>query len=235
VVFPTIVNKGTSYASSALLLDHPIDLPDSLVNGRIVLVVVGSRASTTTYTWPSGWIAPTAWTDGGNNGSVSIRYRVVDGSEGSSVTVSLNAAQQAVAWPWQISGQHTDAPVASARINYTGSITPDPPNLTPSWGAEDDLWIAGFAHGGTSGGVTGYPTSYADNQEALAATGTTVVEGAIATRNLNATSDDPGTFSVTTSRQGVAFTLAIRPAAAVAAVSLLMRPGVRRMRPLLVR
>ncbi|MCI0553514.1 MAG: BNR repeat-containing protein, partial [Anaerolineae bacterium] len=103
------------------------------------------------------------------------------------------------------------------------STTPNPPNLDPSaWGTEDTLWLAivGWDDGTT--GMDSIPTAYAtpngQTRVNFASDGCGVSMG---TRELNATSEDPGTFLLdVVSEAWIAQTVAIRPAAAPLTIQL---------------
>lgn len=97
----------------------------------------------------------------------------------------------------------------------TGASTlPNPPTLTPSWGAADTLWLV---VAGASGAVTAsaYPTNYTDGNDDATSSGT-AASIASARRALNAATEDPGTFTISASTNWVAQTLAVRPAAGAA-------------------
>lgn len=199
-------------------------IPDgSNVSGRLVVLAVACDG-VTAMTWPGS----PAWTvlDAGNDGSAAsrleVRYRFVDGSEGWSgtgqtITVS-GGTEQWCAHGVLISGQHaSQAPEVAAATGASGNF--DPPSLTASWGAEDNLWLV-FA--GADGGpaVTGWPASYADNQQEGDTGGAAAgVTGAMATRNLNGATDNPGAFANDTDPWR-ALTVVVRPAAVAAATGL---------------
>ena len=83
----------------------------------------------------------------------------------------------------------------------------DPPNLAPSWGSREVMWIAADLY--LNGSVTAYPTSYTDNQNDYAGTsgGGRI---AIATRNLKAGSENPGAFTLSGASAGAVITIAVQ-------------------------
>ena len=59
--------------------------------------------------------------------------------------------------------------------------------------------------------ATAYPTSYKNDQLNVRQTASNGVGLGVATRQINAASEDPGTFTIDLARQGLATTLAIKP------------------------
>lgn len=95
-----------------------------------------------------------------------------------------------------------------ADIGYAGAATGtiDPPSLTmPS--ALDYLWLAGGSN--FSNNITAAPTNYTNLATATFNTGGDH-KFALARRNLNASSENPGTFSGTANTAG-GWTIAIKP------------------------
>ena len=58
--------------------------------------------------------------------------------------------------------------------------------------------------------ITAFPTNYTDGSQ-ITTTGATGTSLQSARRELNASSDDPGTFTIDSSRRWAAVTLAVRP------------------------
>lgn len=186
---------------------HTLNLPSGIVSGSLVLIyntVSGGSATTQTI---SGW---TKLFDHGGVGfpNFAAWYRFCDGSEGSTVSVSLSAARTfSLGRALRLTGHHaSQAPEVSTRS--TGSTaSPDPPSLTPSWGSAANMWIALT---GNNQGVlaTGYPSGYTDNQD----TSQNSPPGyAMATKIATATSDDAGAFTLaSTPTNTLAFTTAVR-------------------------
>jgi hypothetical protein len=94
------------------------------------------------------------------------------------------------------------------------SVNPGPPNLVPSWGAEDTLWIA-FESNVAARTTSVYP--YADNNLTVATSTGTNATLAYCEQSVNASSSDPGAFTISVSENWGAQTVAVRPAAAAAA------------------
>lgn len=86
------------------------------------------------------------------------------------------------------------------------STTPNPPNLAPSGGSADYLWIA-WGCKDSSGTITSAPTNYTN-----LITGSGGANMGTARRTLEASSQDPGTFGGSSSQPYIAATEAIPPA-----------------------
>lgn len=175
----------------------------------------------------TGWTA--GWTSFHNSGAASgamgvgMAYRFSDGTETGTISVTEDTPNgHAAFFLLSISGAHPSTiPEAGSRATGT-SAAADPAAFDPSgWAAEDTLWIAVAGSGETSlaGSYTGAAsaptnyTNYADTGMSADAIG--ACEGAVAFRQLNAASEDVGTFSVDLSQaRNVAVVVAVRPAAA---------------------
>jgi hypothetical protein len=117
-----------------------------------------------------------------------------------------------------IAGAHDTTPPEAGTM-ATGTA-PDCGSLNPAgWGAEDTLWIAvgGSGEDNTTGSYTGIgtaPANYTGQADSgISADAAGGIEGSVAFRQLNAASEDPGTWSMDTSNaRGSALLIAVRPA-----------------------
>ena len=157
--------------------------------------------------------------------SIGCAYKFSDGTETGTFTVTTadSSTNDSAFFLLSIEGAHDTTPPESGGYGSGANANADAGSLDPSgWDAEDTLWIAvagcgETATGGSFTGMASAPTSYVDYAETgISADVVGGIEGAVAFRQLNAASEDPGTFSndVSNSRWG-ACTLAIRPAAVV--------------------
>lgn len=160
--------------------------------------------------WPSGWVIIEE--RGANNNKTISAYKVSDGTETGDFSVSLDSTEQGGWRVLRLTGAHNSTP-PEVNGSAGNNQNPDPPSLTPSWGAEDTLWIAMVSadHGDTT--VDAFPTNYGNgtSQNSGGANGAAL---GVARRELNATSDNPGTFTLSVSEQWTTQILAIRPAPA---------------------
>jgi PKD repeat protein len=94
----------------------------------------------------------------------------------------------------------------------TGSSqNPNPPNLAPSWGAGDTLWFAACGYDQGQRTVTAYPANYTNGQNDRSNNNQGCGVGT-AIRQLNAASENPGTFTLSAAEQWIAATVAIQSA-----------------------
>jgi hypothetical protein len=205
---PTVAGVGAVYSTAgATASAHALSLPADVAAGDLLVAMFpydgGGGA-----TWPAGW---TEILDRASNSQgLAVAYRIANGADGTSVTVTT-AAEQAVGWVYRITGWHgTTPPQVTSAVGL--STTPDPPSLTPTWGSADTLWLAAYSINGgpSSSGPSAYP--FPDNQRRGRTGGGGSAGGASATRALATATVDPGPFTDTTNQSWTAATIAIRPA-----------------------
>lgn len=199
---------------SSATTDHNVDLPSTINSGNLIYINFAIGESAFTITTPSGYT--NLWQDTRGSFVRGGDYlKVADGTEGGTqvnfvTSGSIRGAAQArvfTSWYGSLNGVEAGSSVNDA------SDSPDPPSITPSWGALNTMFIAVGMASDDDETVSSWPTNYDDSQTDTIAgggtdQGTTVMT---ATRNLNSTSDDPGTFTLTGSESWIANTVAIRP------------------------
>lgn len=208
MAFPVVASlTATVFTSTATA--HLVNMPATVNSGDLLITKFVNQVDAVTT--PSGW---TQLHSTANTVRLGTYYRIADGTEGGiQVNFVTSSPRRAAAHVYRITSWHGTTPPEVGTAATGNSTLPDPPTLSPSWGAEDTLWLAGTGAGAIVT-VSVYPTSYTDGADDDATTTAPTV--ASARRELNATSDDPGTFTISGSTTWVAQTLAIRPAAAAA-------------------
>jgi hypothetical protein len=158
----------------------------------------------------TGWVYAKKNCDGTESGTVAF-------------TPSNTSARTWRARARRFSGASTTSdPEAGTNAAFSGVSTPDPPTVTPSWGSDDIAVIAGAMESASARTVSSYPTNYATDQIQV---GATVQNLASAVRALTGvSSENPGTFTLSGNSTGLAYTLAIRAAAAATG-----QPAIKRM------
>lgn len=213
MAFPTVQTRTTG-ASSATATTHTVTLPATINSGDLLLVAFtcGGGAGTT-VTWDNT-TAGTWTTVANNNSGANVRgmlfSKVADGTEGSAaLSITLSAAAQ-VAWTiWRITGCQGGA---EAVASSGGATAVTFSALTPSWGAADNLWLA-VGHIASTPTVSSYSTNYTDATRAAAGGASRVTTESVE-RQLNAASETPSAWTISTTNPHVQYTVAIRPAAA---------------------
>lgn len=156
--------------------------------------------------------------------SLSIFALKADGSEdGGTVTIVTASNRSASSQVWRISGWGltiaTDIDISTVERHNSGTVKSSQA-VTAGWGSDDNLFISVAGTGDDDQAMTGFPTSYDDNQTDTASGGGGNLSGRVCTssRNLASDSDDPGDYTITSSEAWVLYTLVIEPVAVSAAV-----------------
>ncbi len=207
--FPIVAASATSSRASNDFADV-ITMPAGIASGDLLIVIHSTDVGGGARTWSGGF---TEILNKSATSNLGVAWKIAVG--GDTLTVTKSESERFSAIALRITGAHaSSAPEISATV--TGSSTaPNPDSVTASWGAENNLFIAFHGHDTTTtdASVTAFPTSYTENQIQgvyVASAG----EPNMATQNLTAASDDPGTFTINTSLGWRAGTIVVRPAAA---------------------
>lgn len=222
MAFPQVVGTTTT-GNEILDTDFVVNYPASPVTGNLLFCFVRHTFRNNSI-WPSGWNELFDDTsDAGDQATVGA-WRKVDGTEGATFTITQAALAKDVAIIYEISGAEDPdtQPPEFSTVVVGESTSPDPGSLTPTGGARDYLWLwCGGWTGEQTSPPSGTPTNYSD--PIGADTGT--VGGAngncrvaIAERELNAASEDPGVWTISASKPWAAFTIAIHPVSVVAEI-----------------
>lgn len=208
MAFPVVaaVNGGNNPGDTA---NHTVNLPAGINAGDLLLVFFASDGNPT-IGFPGGWTCLfQEWAAGG---SPAVRfgcwYRIADGGEGATINVTTSASERSAHTSYRIV-DYFGVPEAGTPVASGPTPNPDPPSSSPSWGALDTLWLAACGYDSNKT-VTFYPTNYTDGRNDLA----NQVDGCgvgTARRELNAASENPGTFTISGNDQWVANTVAIQP------------------------
>jgi len=225
VAFAVVESSAAYNAGSSAATSHDVPLPATITAGAL-LMIVGRAAVAGTISLPAGWTVVQDSSDAADDVSFwSYRDTLADGTEdGTTVTVTHGNGKFA-AISYSITGAEdpaTRAPETSTVAVGTGS-NPGPTTCTPTGGAKDYLWIAvGMADGEHTSPPATIPASYGSSVGAntgSAAAASTNARVYSATRDLNAASEDPGTWttSVDVNSGWTSWAIAIHPESVAAA------------------
>ena len=212
MAFPVVaaVNGGNNTTEGK---NHTVNLPANISAGDLLLVIFGTDFfPNEDISFPEGW---TSLFEVNNDPSapafrMGAWYRVADGTEGATITVTTVTNQMTAHTSYRITG-YSGVPECGTAAVATSGTAPNPPSLTPSWGALDTLWFAIEGNDDVDT-VTAYPTDYTNGRADFAnATGGCNVGSAY--RELNAVSENPDAFTIAASEQWIANTIAVQPAA----------------------
>ncbi len=212
MTFPTVAGTNTS-TETGNVSSHTVNLPASISAGETLLGFFSCDAAET-ITWPGGWnvIASDQQSHTGE-----VAWKKATGSEGGSITVTTGTNERSAHQVHRITGAADPAVTPPQAVTPVTAVSdsPNPGDLTPTGGAKDYLWYAVATWNGDMT-VSGIPANYSNEL--------TVVEGSVsgsgvstARRELNASSEDPGVFTLSTSTGWMATTVAVHPAAAAGA------------------
>lgn len=220
MAFPAVATTATTDISVDNT-SHAINMPASISAGDLLLVnFVKDGADDATI--PGDWTVLKKFQANTADAWIYVLRKTAAG--GDTLTITSTAAERSATVAFRITGWHgTTQPEAATAAVGTDATVMNPPALTPSWGAEDTLWIicAGVNETATS---TTIPTNYG-NALTVAQSGVGEVQCGTCRRELNATSDDPGTWVWSAVRPYGSTLVAIRPAAAAAGQPMMKRWG----------
>lgn len=191
---------------------HTVNLPASIVAGNLLVIECFENVASLTVT-------ASGWTNIGSANSTSdglvLLAKIATGAEGATVAVTTSSSVRATYIARQISGNQNDVTTSEIAVG-TGSTavstTPDPPSLTPSWGSAENLWFAFAGWNSTSTTLSSYPSGYSTSQLTKVGSGLGANSCASAAKLATASSDDPGTFTLSASQTWIGMTYAVRPA-----------------------
>jgi len=208
MAFPTILQ--TAYSEEATnTTTHDVSVPAGLANDDLLLLFISFDGDPTVSGMPAGWIQALRQTHG-TIITVEVWYKIVSGL-GVDVIFSYttSASETSTNRLFHIRGVlGATAPQVASAIGRSNA--PNPPSLTPSGLSEDALWIAYYGADRGNRAAAAFPINYNDNQFTDGTGGNAGTSMGSATRDLDAISEDPGTFSMA-SEQWIAVTVGIRP------------------------
>jgi hypothetical protein len=216
--FPTISNLLTQTFSTATAA-HNVTMPSTVNPGDLLLVLFTSDGNTA-VTDPDGvgaWTSISTQTRGANVRG-SVWAKVADGTEDATtvnfatgVTNEEAAAQVYLVPTGEWSGNILGVEAANVDPGATTNA-PNPPSLNPgAWGTENTLWLS-YAAGSSFTLTNTYPAGHQGGWHTISNTGTGGASASSAWRHSAAASEDPGAFAMSTTSDGVAFTIGVRPA-----------------------
>lgn len=236
MAFPSISAADTQTGSvTSNSTTWALTYPTNCANGDLITACVASDGNQVAGTWPSGWVT-VRFSAAGSAAALILAKKKSDGTETGSFNVTgLNSEQgpwrtmriPAAQWEgtlgtgWDNGGSSSGSVTINSLFGTTGTdANPNPGSLDPfNWATEDTLWIAVSANDGTPT-YTGFPTNYTQQDHSTSGGHSQSSGGAggaglgTAFRKNAASSEDPGTFTLSGADDWVAITIGIRPAAA---------------------
>lgn len=202
MTFPAVSTIGNSVTDPASTT-HTIALNGSASAGDLLLGWLQASAA------HGGGSPPSGWTELIDTAARYFLDKVFAAGGETDAAVTLTNSVQSTHNSYRITG-------AQGAVESTFAAALDPGNLTPSWGANDTLWLAFITLVTTGAGdITAAPSGYSGLTKTaeIDIGGGLRQRGATAWKQANAASENPGTFTVSgTSPNGVSLTVGIRPA-----------------------
>ena len=205
-------------AASGPPYNYAINMP-STVSANATLAVclsIVEGGSTVSATWDTGytWTALTS----SENGTSAIKQEckattAVGDEDSGTINVALDASEdlQAVAWSIPDAAAIGTSPPEGTATGG-GSATPDPASLSPSGGSDDYLWLVHVTYQFGDKTFSGYSSGYSGTGELTA--GNAAIGSGYEYKQSTASSEDPGTLTLSGSRIYRASTIALYPSAA---------------------
>ncbi len=210
MAFPT-VEEVTLWEDSSAGTSHLVQMP-ATVNANDLLLVLFMNDGDTAVTTPSGWTCKVTYAYG-TYIRVGMYAKIAVGDEdGTTVDFVTAASELCIAQTYRVRQGTWGGSIADdidGELAVGSSEYPNGPNLTPTWGAKDTLWITAFGCD-KERTVSVWPTDYTNTQY-NSNEDTSGVSGGSCRRELNAASEDPGAFTLNLGENWIASTLAIEP------------------------
>ena len=158
---------------------------------------------------------------GTGEGANGFAYKIATGSESGTFTVTSAHSFKSVQILMRIPAAtwHGTTPPEVTASNRGAGVAGDPASLSPSWGADDTLWIYAMGHTETSTTgspptISASPTNYSgDLIVARGADAVGEITAGVGFRQLNAASENAGAYTGTNLNRGngIAALIAVRP------------------------
>lgn len=139
------------YENLSNLASHAINLPTAPAGSLLVAFArLGGTGSRTA--------SISGWTSLASNAATNVLYKVSNGSEGATATMTLDTLRTAHAFVICIEDADASAIQVSGEIG--SGVTINTPTLTPAWGEADNLWLMLHYSGSTNNGIRDLPNDW---------------------------------------------------------------------------
>jgi hypothetical protein len=204
---PLNLTSITTSITDPASTSYVVSLPGSTVAGDLLVVAICHRGNSA-VSWPAGW-TPLDQTSNSTTMSLSIGYRIANGSEGATIIVT-GPSSKAAQLCFKARGRSGNPEKGTGATGT--SANPDSPSVTPSWGVAQTLFIALWARADQAAiPATALPASYT-LADAIGTSAALSCGIGAAYRLLSGSTDDPSAWTVSTSGAWVAQTIAVKPA-----------------------
>lgn len=193
--------RNTSNSTS-----HTITMPSGIEVGDLLLIIFSSDGNPTASISSGNW---TKISQDSNTTEVTqaVFWKTAEGSD--TATVTTTASEQSSHVVFRIDNAST--PTLTFANGAAGTI--DPPTHTPA-GSDKYLWLTGMSMDDGGPNISAAPTNYTSLLIQPENAGTSSVKMAVSERVLEASSENPGTYTTSAAENWVASTIAVPPEAA---------------------
>lgn len=205
--FPTYIESvPTVNATSGT--SHSADMPATVNAGDLLLLLLANNNGAASLPTISGW---TSFYNDSQAPRLRMYYKVAAGTEGgTTLSITTAGSVMTVALVVRIAaGTYQTAPQVTANKISVSTTSFNPPNLAPSWGSADTLWMAIMVTYGNPI-ISVYPLPSGQTRT-IAANLNGICLGTCYD-TISAASLDPSAFTIGQLEMGLALTLAVRPA-----------------------
>lgn len=217
-LFPSVRSKNTWNNGTGTATSHNNTMPPTvLLNDLLIVMAVG-------YTNGAWDVGPGSWVrmfvKHASTLDATIYYKWADGTEGGTTVVftTTNVATPDFANFCIKDADILTNPEVGTASTASSNSAPDPPTVSPSWGAADNFFMSfmGWRAGTTNLSV--WPTNYTidQQQDAVGAAASPGVAGA--GYQVNASSDNPSAGTLSSIAVWIANTLVIKGAVPAGAI-----------------
>jgi len=217
MAFPQVESSATTFG--VLDVSSNVNYPATVSAGALLVCVMRCGVDGV-IGWPAGWNELVESTVDASDDYMAIAWREAVGNEDGTTFAVTHGNGKSCYIVYSITGAEdpdTQPPELST-VAFGISTTPDPSSLTPTGGAKDYLWLwLGGWQGTQTSPPTGNPTNYNNPLGADTLAGSTIMSNcrvAAARRELNAASEDPGSWTISVSDNWMVWVMAVHPAGA---------------------
>lgn len=208
--YPTVLQVDSQSFPTAAT-SHNVNMFATVNAGDGLLAQVASDGSSTNsaVATPSGWTLVGTSYSVNSSHRISVFWKSAAGTEGGTTVdfATTGTEELNIHLSRYQAGTFTGTPEVSFG-SAVSTQNPDPPSLSPSWGSDDNAWVAGASYG-VNRGTTVYPYS-SNNQSTQTSTLLTLMT---CTHNETTGTLNPGTFTISgLAATAIPHTIAIRPA-----------------------
>lgn len=185
-----------------------LNMPASIAQDDLIVVMCGRNLAGTITTSSSGW-STAIDQDSGGTGNLTVFYKKMGASPDANIVFDqTTGAKAAIALAWRGVDTTTAMDATATGTNNAGSTTPDSPSITTVTNGAQVISIAsGLVNDATITSPSGYGNQFAEARTGVSVYSADVNKG-------TAGAEDPGQWSNMTSARWMAVTVALRPQAA---------------------